>query len=118
MKSLRLLAGGLLVPFLVAGHSVCAQESDDGAARLASGEALLSKLCSRCHAIGREGKSPHAEAPAFRDVMQRYPAENIAEALAEGLVSGHPDMPEFTFEPDQVDAIVGYLDSLRNGAAK
>ena len=44
--------------------------------------------------------------------FRRYPAESIEEALAEGIVSGHPDMPEFVFEPAEIDAIVAYLDSL------
>lgn len=117
MQSLARLAACMMLPLVFAGQSF-GGAADDGTALRARGEGLLNKLCSRCHAIGREGKSTHAEAPAFRDVMKRYPAENIAEALAEGLVSGHPDMPEFTFEPDEVDAIVGYLDSLREGAAK
>ena len=44
--------------------------------------------------------------------LKRYPAESIEEALAEGIVSGHPDMPEFVFEPPEIDAIFAYLDSL------
>jgi cytochrome c len=37
----------------------------------------------------------------------------LAEALAEGLSSGHPDMPEFRFEIDDVDAILAYLESIQ-----
>ncbi len=77
------------------------------------GRALLEANCARCHAIGLEGESKHKEAPPFRDVVMRYPPDNLAEALAEGLISGHPDMPEFVFEPDQVEAIVAYLNDLR-----
>jgi hypothetical protein len=36
--------------------------------------------------------------------------------LAEGIVSGHPDMPEFVFQPDEITAILGYLDSLKRVA--
>lgn len=77
------------------------------------GEALLTKNCARCHAIGATGDSKHEKAPPFRQVVTRYPLDNLAEALAEGIVSGHPDMPEFTFEPDQIDAILAYLDDLK-----
>ncbi|WP_246274449.1 c-type cytochrome [Hyphomicrobium sulfonivorans] len=76
------------------------------------GRVLLTDNCSRCHAIGAEGASPHKEAPPFRVVVTRYPADNLAEALAEGLVSGHPDMPEFVFEVEEVGAITAYLNSL------
>ncbi len=56
--------------------------------------------------------SPLPEAPTFAEVAKRYPAEDLEEALAEGIVTGHPDMPEFVFEPDEIDAIVAYFDSL------
>jgi cytochrome c len=77
------------------------------------GEGLLTKNCSRCHAVGRAGDSVHPEAPLFRRLGQRYPIEQLAEALAEGLSSGHPDMPEFRFEIDDVDAILAYLESIQ-----
>jgi cytochrome c len=89
----------------------------DTASLQSKGRQLLEKNCSRCHGIGADDKSKHFKAPLFRDVFKRYPAENIAEALAEGIVSGHPDMPEFVFEPAEIDAIVTYLDSL-NAAPK
>ena len=76
------------------------------------GRDALESRCSRCHAIGRDGASPHAEAPPFRDVVKRYPPEALEESLAEGIVSGHPDMPEFVFTPDQIASIVAYLNSL------
>jgi len=80
---------------------------------VAEGRALLEKNCARCHAIGAEGESSHKEAPPFRVVVTRYPPDDLAEALAEGLVSGHPDMPEFVFEPNEVGAITAYLNALR-----
>jgi mono/diheme cytochrome c family protein len=79
---------------------------------LAKGRALLDKNCARCHAIGMDDVSQHKQAPPFRDVVTRYPPDDLAEALAEGIMSGHPDMPEFVFQPDEIDAITGYLNSL------
>ena len=76
------------------------------------GRALLAANCSRCHAIGRTGESPHDEAPPFREVMKIYGAKSLEEALGEGLVTGHPDMPEFVFAPDDVAAIENYLMTL------
>jgi cytochrome c len=76
------------------------------------GYALLQTNCARCHAIGMDGESPHREAPPFRAVMKSYAASSLAEALAEGLITGHPDMPEFSFPPEDVGAIVRYLQTL------
>jgi mono/diheme cytochrome c family protein len=80
---------------------------------LKRGEALLAKECSRCHATARTGESRHPEAPLFRTLAKRYPIESLEEALGEGIISGHPDMPEFKFEGDDVGAIIEYLKSIQ-----
>ena len=77
------------------------------------GEELVKKNCARCHAIGKEGDSPHPPAPPFRTLSKKYPVEDLAESLAEGIVSGHPDMPIFVFGPHDVDAIIDYLQSIQ-----
>jgi cytochrome c len=77
------------------------------------GETLLTRDCGRCHAVGRTGDSPHKFAPAFRELAKRYPIESLEEALGEGIMSGHPDMPEFKFDPDEVGAIIAYLKSIQ-----
>jgi hypothetical protein len=41
-------------------------------------------------------------------VVTRYPPQDLAEALAEG----HPDMPEFVFQPTEIEALVAYLNKL------
>lgn len=77
------------------------------------GEALLTKHCGACHAVGRTGSSQQREAPALRTLGQRYPVESLEEALAEGLITGHPDMPEFSFSPADVGAVIEYLKSIQ-----
>lgn len=77
------------------------------------GEVLVTKNCARCHAIGKEGDSPHPPAPPFRTLSKKYPIEDLAESLAEGIVSGHPDMPIFVFGPHDVNAIIDYLQSIQ-----
>jgi mono/diheme cytochrome c family protein len=96
--------------------SAALPQPQDKRALESRGEGLLTTNCSRCHAVGRNGNSTHPEAPAFRTLGQRYPIEVLAEALAEGLSSGHPDMPEFRFEIDDVDAILAYLGSIQEGS--
>jgi cytochrome c len=85
---------------------------------LKRGEDLLTRDCAKCHAVGRTGDSPMKEAPAFRTLGQRYPIESLEEALGEGIVSGHPDMPEFEYEADDVGAIIDYLESIQQSASK
>jgi len=60
---------------------------------------------------GAAGDSPLAQAPPFRTLHRRYPVENIAEALAEGIKVAHP-MPEFRLEPGQIEDLIVYLKSL------
>lgn len=44
---------------------------------------------------------------------QRYPIESLEESLGEGIMSGHPDMPEFKFDARDVGAIIVYLKSIQ-----
>ena len=81
-------------------------------ARAQRGETIARTNCARCHAIGRIGASPLAEAPPFRELHQRYPVTDLGEALAEGITTGHPSMPEFRLDPDQAQALIAYLQSL------
>ncbi len=92
---------------LACGSAVFADDDAD------KGLAILQKNCARCHALGLTGVSPHPQAPPFREVVERYPVEDLEESLAEGIVSGHPDMPEFTFEPNEINSILAYLNSLK-----
>jgi cytochrome c len=86
---------------------------EESSAPAARGEKLLAANCGRCHAIGRSGTSRHPEAPPFRTLSRRFKIEGLAEALAEGIFTGHPDMPEFVFEADEVGAIIDYLKSIQ-----
>jgi mono/diheme cytochrome c family protein len=74
---------------------------------------LVRANCARCHAVDQTSASTEPKAPPFRDVVKKYEPAALEEALAEGIVTGHDKMPEFAFEPEQVTAIVAYLDTLR-----
>ncbi len=69
--------------------------------------------CSQCHSIDPVGPSPLPMAPPFRDLHDRYPVETLAEALAEGIRVGHPSMPEFSLDPDQIADLIAFLKSLQ-----
>ncbi|NRG18127.1 cytochrome c [Rhizobiales bacterium] len=84
-----------------------------GKSDLQLGRQLAEDSCGRCHAVGEGGESPLTGAPAFRDLSKRYPVETLEEALAEGIITGHPDMPEFILQPDEIDAFIGYLKTIQ-----
>ncbi|MDX2289041.1 MAG: cytochrome c [Hyphomicrobiaceae bacterium] len=104
----------ILAALFFASHiATCAAgDAHQQAGLVARGQALVEEKCARCHAIGSDDESPHAKAPPFRVIVERYPSEDLAEALAEGIVSGHPEMPVFVFESDEIEAFLAYLDSL------
>ena len=78
-----------------------------------SGLEIAQTECASCHAIGSTGASSHPEALEFRRFSRFYPITDLAEALAEGIYVGHPDMPVFRFEPDEVDALIDYIKSIQ-----
>lgn len=79
---------------------------------LKRGREIALANCSRCHSVEAVGASPLPAAPPFRVLHGRYPVEQLEEALAEGIGTGHPEMPEFRFEPDQISDFLAYLRSL------
>ena len=76
------------------------------------GKTFALNNCARCHAIERVGQSPLKIAPPFRTLHKRYPIETLAESLAEGIQTGHPTMPEFQLDPDQIHDLLSYLKTL------
>jgi cytochrome c len=68
--------------------------------------------CARCHAIDKVSESPLKIAPPFRTLHLRYPIESLQEAFAEGIQTGHPNMPVFRLEPDQISDVLAFLKTL------
>lgn len=98
----------LVVVALVASATLARAQSPGS-----KGRDLLTANCANCHAVGRQGASKLPAAVPFRVIAKRYPPANLAEALAEGIVTGHPGMPQFTFTPEEIGNILTYLESLR-----
>jgi cytochrome c len=78
------------------------------------GLTLVQTNCSGCHAIGKVGTSPLAEAPPFRTLHTRYPVEDLAESFAEGIMTGHPAMHEWRLDPGQIGDLIAYLKTLQD----
>ena len=76
------------------------------------GKTFALNNCARCHSIDRVTPSPLKIAPPFRTLHLHYPVETLGEALAEGIVTGHPTMPAFQLDPDQINDLLSYLKTL------
>ena len=103
----------LLMLAAAAASSVAQAAPPKSAPSAERGQAFAERHCARCHAIGLQGASPYPIAPPFRDVARRYPPEDLEEALGEGIMVGHPEMPKFKLEEPQILDLVTYLKSLR-----
>jgi len=112
MKHIRTIQALITLGFLVTGSAVFADENSNNAMS-AKGKALLEANCGACHSVGTDGESPHKDAPPFRTLGQSYPVAYLAEALAEGIMTGHPDMPIFSFEAQEVDQIITWLETIQ-----
>jgi cytochrome c len=93
--------------------AACATEPSSSDGRMNAGRQIAETHCSSCHAVGVMGESPRPEAPPFRTLSRSYRVSALEEALAEGISVGHPAMPAFQFQPDEIDALVSYLESIQ-----
>lgn len=88
------------------------QETTDDINLAAEGKALVQEHCARCHAVDKDDEGKLPEAPPFRSFASKWPLESLEESLAEGIVTGHPDMPVFQFEPRQIAALIEHLHEI------
>jgi len=98
----------VLLLVILLGLSSPADADDE----LVRGKLLAQSRCANCHAIEKTGVSPLRQAPPFRILHRRYPIEALEEALAEGIATGHPQMPLFRFSPEQIGDLTAYLKTL------
>ncbi|HEY6992368.1 MAG TPA: cytochrome c [Xanthobacteraceae bacterium] len=93
---------------LCAGAPALAQQSPAGQ----RGLTFVRVHCAQCHSIDQISESPLKIAPPFRTLHLKYPIESLQRPLAEGIIAGHPTMPQFRLDPDQVADVIAYLKSL------
>ena len=77
------------------------------------GRQILAGMCSQCHSIDKAGKSPHAGAPAFREIDLRVDLDDFTDRLRKGLHSSYEGMPSVRFSREDARAIVAYLRSIQ-----
>jgi mono/diheme cytochrome c family protein len=108
MRRLLKLGPLCLATMLAAGGAAQAQDP------IARGEQLAKQFCSGCHAIGRTGSSPNDQAPPFHGLQQSVDLDEFIRRLRRGLLSGHPDMPEFKFDAADARAMRDYIRSVQD----
>lgn len=104
--------------FALAGcsHGPNWAEEDLGASpmEIEEGRKMAEDQCGTCHAVARETRSPVRNAPPFSHLGRNYPISSLAEALAEGIVTGHDGMPEWQLEPSEIRGLLGYIQSVQD----
>ncbi|MGT2479119.1 c-type cytochrome (plasmid) [Methylobacterium oryzae CBMB20] len=102
-RLLRTVAALPLLALPAAAHEAAA----------ARGAAIARAVCSRCHAVRATGTSPMRRAPPFRGLAERFPVDDLADVLNEGVDRRHPAMPDFRLDPDDADDLAAYLKTLK-----
>ena len=103
----------VVIACLTAAACVSPAPAPEADPQVSEGRFLVEVHCAACHAVTRNDRSKHREAPALRTLSKNYPVSALEESLAEGIVVGHPDMPEFRFRPEDVAAVIAYLESIQ-----
>lgn len=85
---------------------------------VAQGRRLALTHCASCHSVERSGASPNPRSPPFRVIGRKYKVDDLDEAFAEGIVTGHPGMPEFTLEPPHIEALLAYIKTVSRRAKR
>jgi mono/diheme cytochrome c family protein len=101
------LAAGVLAPLCI-GLAAQAQEVS-----ITAGRALATDRCARCHAVGRTGDSPNPRSPRFRDLGARFPFDGLREALMQGMIVGHPEMPIQHLTQAESGDLIAYMRALQ-----
>ncbi|BBK36257.1 cytochrome c family protein [Allostella sp. ATCC 35155] len=105
-ETARLAMAGLIM--IWAGPAAADGDADTGAA-------FARKHCAACHAIRGDGASPNPSAPPFRGITKDWPADSVAEALAEGIRIGHEGKPMVALDltVEEVADLVAYIAAVQ-----
>lgn len=97
-----------LLPFaLVAGPAIAQQQPMAG-----EGLRVARQWCAACHVVSPDMPPPAADAaPSFPGVAAR--ATTTETSLRVFLQTPHPSMPNWQLSRGELDAVVGYILSLR-----
>jgi cytochrome c len=94
----------LVALFVVAAPEVAKADA-------ARGQILSQQWCSQCHGVRPNQLSANPKAPTFSAIALEPSATEYS--LRTFLRTPHQTMPNFIINPDDIDAIVGYIRSLK-----
>ena len=97
---------------LAIGLATIGNASADSVGDVVKGKTFVQQNCARCHAVSLDDDSHMPEAPALRSLHKRYPIDGLAEAFAEGIVTGHPEMPRYELDTSTINDMLAYIKSL------
>jgi mono/diheme cytochrome c family protein len=83
---------------------------------ITAGRELATARCARCHAVGRTGDSPNPRSPRFRDLGAKFPFDGLREALMQGMIVGHPEMPIQHMTQTESGDLIAYMRALQERA--
>jgi cytochrome c len=108
----RLIVGAFVAAVALSALPPTARSEEALSPPAQRGKVFVLTNCSRCHSVDKITESPLKPAPPFRTLHLRYPVESLQESLAEGIITGHPSMPEFRLDPGEITDVIAYLKSL------
>jgi mono/diheme cytochrome c family protein len=79
------------------------------------GQAYVNGMCSSCHAVGADGASANAVAPAFRTITLAFKS---GDEFATYLNTKHPVMQTPPIHAQQADDMALYIASLKAAKPK
>ena len=112
-KSSRLL----LLTGMFVGYGLVTQARAENAQE-PDGRELILRNCATCHAVDKIGESTNPMALPFRSLHELYPVESLSEALVEGILVGHPQMPKFRYSVQETRDIIAYLKSIQTDSMR
>ena len=100
---------GLAAVLLIVGCRAALATDPPGDA--AVGERLAREWCATCHYVG-SGAAASDAAPAFAEIANDPAA--TPEGWQNWLMDPHPPMPNLGLSRQEIDAIIAYLNSLKD----
>jgi mono/diheme cytochrome c family protein len=98
----------LLLTVLAAGPAAAKVKPNP---EVTQGRHIARRVCAACHSVEAGGKSPAPKAPPFASREMRHTA-GLEGRLSRLTSEGHYDMPPQNLSPDQVRALLAYIESL------
>ena len=104
-------ADGVLARCFGAGLLVVLFGGTAGAFDIEAGRRMAEVWCSSCHIVDGHGTSDVA--PGFKQIAND--SSKTPDRLRAWLSNPHPPMPDFNLSRPEIDDIIAFLESLRDG---